>query len=204
MADEAPKVMWSIGQIAERDGISKQAVSKIVMKLVAQHGMPVERDGRGRVAKVALAHWDRHRGQFTNPAKKPAREEVQDAPDSAAAARDRLSKDSFDEARRQGEWLKVDAARIERQERLGRLVRADRLAAALEIAGREIQSVISRLPNRADDMATAVTKEGVHGLRVYLRELAFEIGTEIAKKLEAASASAPKQDEVIAEADTAE
>ncbi|WP_323011107.1 hypothetical protein [Paracoccus sp. (in: a-proteobacteria)] len=53
-----PRIMWSISQIAERDGVSRQSVSKQVQEFVADHDLPVERDGRGRITKVSLPHYD--------------------------------------------------------------------------------------------------------------------------------------------------
>ncbi|WP_223478736.1 hypothetical protein [Oricola indica] len=188
MSDDAPKVMWSIGKIAERDGISKQAVSKIVKKLVAEHDIPVDRDGRGRISAVSLAHWDHHRGQFTNPAKQPVRESTKGKPPAA---------DSFEEARRQNEWLRLERSRIEHQEMAGKLVRRDQLDASIEMIGREIQTIVARLPNSADDLALAVSKEGAHGLRSALRDLAFKINGQVADRLAEIAGGAPKTEPVM-------
>lgn len=187
-----PRVMWTIGQIAERDGISKQAVSKVVKALVEGHDVPVERDSRGRLARISLAHYEHHRSQFANPAKVAA-------PRPAAPEEPTPRSDSFEEARRQGEWLKIERERIRHQEELKQLVRADRLGEALDICGREIQAVVARLPNKADDVAVAVSKEGVHGVRILLRDIAFELNSAIADLLEGIAAKAPKTDPVIGE-----
>ena len=53
----------------ERDGISRQAISKTVRELIAKHEIPVERDGRDRIVRVSVAHIDHYRGKFQNPAK---------------------------------------------------------------------------------------------------------------------------------------
>lgn len=189
--DSGPRVMVSIGQIAEQEGISKQAVSKVVAKLVEQ-GMPVNRDGRGRIATLPLAWWNDHRGSYVNPARQPAKVE----PIASAAVR---ASDSFDEARRQNEWLKVDAARIERQKEMGRLVRADRLADAVDAVGKEIQATVMRLANRADDVAVAVSKEGAHGARMALRDIAVAICADIARKMADIAAASPAKDDMIEE-----
>ena len=50
-------VMWSIAQIAARDGVSKPAVSKAVKKLIEDRPeTPVQRGGHGQVLGVSLAH----------------------------------------------------------------------------------------------------------------------------------------------------
>lgn len=188
-----PRVMWSISQIAERDGISKQAVSKVVQAQIAQHDVPVERDSRGRVSKVSLAHYDHHRGLFTNPAKMAAPRQAPAAPGFEARG------DSFDEARRQNEWLKVEREKLAQALERKQLVRADLLTMALEIAGREIQSIVARLPNKADDLALAGAKEGVHGVRIGLRDAAFDINTSIADALAKIAETAAVADPAPAE-----
>lgn len=187
----AGEIMWSVGQIAARDGISKQAVSKTLQRLVEAGDVPVERDGRGRIAKVSLAHYDHARERFINPAKTPVRSEAPAAMPTAGPA-----SESFEEARRQSEWMKVAREKIRHQEELGLLVRADGIAAALEQSGREIQMIVARLPNRSDDLALAVSKEGVHGLRVMLRQVAFELNETIARQLATVAATAPAGDPV--------
>lgn len=189
---DTPRVMWSISQIATRDGISKQAVSKIVKALIESTDIPVERDGRGRVSSLSLAHYDHHRSQFTNPAKTAAPRHEPTSGTSPIAR-----SDSFDEARRQGEWLKVEREKLRRQEELKQLIRADMLADALTICGKEIQNIVSRLQNKADEVALAISKEGVHGVRLLLRKLAFDLNIEIADKLNEIIADAPARDPLI-------
>ena len=189
---DAPRIMWSVSQIAERDGISKQAVSKIVKSLVEKEGLPVERDGRGRVSLLSLAHYDHYRSQFTNPAKTNA---SRNEPSSSSNPTGRS--DSFDEARRQNEWLKVEREKLRRQEELKKLIRVDLLADALAVSGKEIQNIVARLSNKADEIALAVSKEGAHGVRLALRQIAFELNTEIADKLSEIVANAPVSDPMI-------
>ncbi|WGD31220.1 hypothetical protein AncyloWKF20_05195 [Ancylobacter sp. WKF20] len=186
--DSGPRVMWSVSQIAERDGISKQAVSKVVQSLIAGHDIPVERDSRGRVARVSLAHYDHHRGQFANPAKVAAARPSTHGPLADTRG------DSFDEARRQNEWLKVEREKLAQAQERKQLVRADLLTEALERVGREIQSLVARLPNKADDLALAGAKEGVHGVRIALRAAANEINTAIADALSNIAKVAPAAD----------
>ena len=69
----------------------------------------------------------------------------------------------------------------------------------LENSGREIQSTVARLPNSADDLALAVSKEGAHGLRVALREKAFELNTKIAELLANLAVQAREHDPAIEE-----
>lgn len=192
-------VMWSIAQIADRDKVSKAAVSKAAKKLIEERpDTPVERDGQGRVMRISLAHYDHHRQRFVNPAKAtaPIRSVSSSSPTGPLDP-----SDSFDEARRQSEWLKVGRERIRHQEAVGLLLRRDKVEEAQRVAGREIQNIVRRLANKADDIAMAVSKEGVHGVRVLLRQVAFEIGNEIANRLELVADEATATDPLIEDED---
>ncbi|MDQ0314839.1 hypothetical protein [Amorphus orientalis] len=195
MDDTASHVMVTPGEVAERDGVSKQAVTKIVRQLVDKHDLPVERDGRDRIARFSLAHYDHHRGQFASSARTTA------ARGSAAGGKETAAanSDSRDEALRREAWLRLDRAVLQQQEELKKLVRADKLQEGLSGAGRKIQSVVARLPNRADDMALAVSREGSQGLRTLLRTIAAEINREIADELDALARAAPVNDDRIAD-----
>lgn len=186
------EIMWTMTQIAERDGISKMAVSKAVKSLIAaKPETPVERDGRGRIMSVSLAHYDHFRQRHSNPAKTGSAAR----PTKASAIQG--GEDSFEEARRQAEWLKVGRETIRHQEECAQLVRRDLVEEAVGKIGREIRALVARLQNRADDLAIAVSREGVHGARVALRGISFELGNDIADKLAALAEAAPETDPLI-------
>ncbi|WP_141245801.1 hypothetical protein [Mesorhizobium sp. WSM3862] len=191
MASEE-NVMATPADVAARDGVTKQAVTKLVRRLVDVHDLPVERDARDRIIRFSLAHYDHYRGEFAS-SEKIAAAARKDAPSAPSAN----SSTSRDEALRQEAWLKVGREKLRRQEHIGQLVRADRMREALTVCGREIQSSIARLQNKADDMALAVSREGAHGLRVLLRSIAFELNTEIADRLGAIVEKAAEHDDVL-------
>nr|WP_210259822.1 hypothetical protein [Martelella sp. HB161492] len=195
--------MWTIAAIAERDGVSKMAVSKAVKKLAeAKPDTPIERDGQGRVMRVSLAHYDEFRSRHSNPAKTkaPIRTLAEEpVADSGAAEGGLRVKDSFEEARRQSEWLKVGREKIRHQEAIGQLVRADLMGEAIRQAGSDIQQILRKLQNRADDVAIAVSKEGAHGARIALRKIADEFGNSIADRLGKLAEAAPAEDPMFEE-----
>jgi hypothetical protein len=193
--------MWTIKQIAERDKVSKQAVSKTVGKMRADKGDDgIELDALGRVAKVSVAHYDEYRQRYVNPAKAAAPiRNGDETPVTADAAVAKRQEDSFDEARRQGEWIKVQREALRLQEQRGQLIRADRQREAAKMVGAEIQVIINRLPNKADDLASAFSRDGVHGLRLKLRDVATEMLTLIADKLNEIALAAPDEDDLIEE-----
>lgn len=189
------EIMWTVTQIAARDGVSKAAVSKTIKRMLESRAdVPVERGSQGQVLQISLAHYDHFRQRNVNPAKAtaPIRHTEGKTPKGQADPNE-----SFEEARRQAEWLKVGRERIRHQEDCGQLVRLDKIVEAVRMAGIEQQAILRRLPNRADDIALAVSKEGVHGVRVLLRQVAYEIGNQIADKLAELAEQAPETDDLI-------
>jgi hypothetical protein len=193
-------VMVTVSYIADRDGVSKQAVSKTVRKmLAARPGTPVDLGPQGQVLRVSLAHYDEFRHRHVNPAKasaplRPGGLDQMEPPLSASADRE---SDSFEEARRQAEWLKVGRERIRQQEDCGQLIRKDKTEEAVATIASALQQIIRQLPNRADEVAIAVSKEGVHGVRTILRRVAFEIGNKMADRLQEIAAAMPEHDPLI-------
>ncbi|MEJ8474467.1 hypothetical protein [Roseibium algae] len=183
--------------VAARDGITKQAVTKLVRTLVDQHDIPVERDGRGRIVRFSQAHFDHHRERFGSSEKTTAARKS-----SKPVAGPCLDPASRDEALRQEAWLKVTRAKLQQQEERGALIRSDILLTAVQQCGREIQSAVARLPNHSDDLAMEVSKEGAHGLRVALRKIAFDLNQRVAEQLEGISDNAPVSDPMIEEVET--
>lgn len=182
-------VMWSAADIAARDGVTKQAVSKTIQAVLAvMKDVPVDRDGRGRVLRISLAHYDHHRERFMNPAKM-----------GATAVEKTFQGDSFEEAKRQAEWMRVSRDKIRLDEEASNLVRADKVNEAVRSIEHEIALIVHRLPNHADDLAAIVSKEGVHGVRVALRTIAFDLSNEIGDRLDAMAAEAPEHDPLIDE-----
>lgn len=193
--DDASLVMVAPIDVATRDGVTTKAVTKLVRQMVERNALPVERDTRGRIVRFSLAHYDHIRGRFSSSARTSAARRDPEKSGSPSAPRG----DSRDEALRQEAWLKVGREKIRRQEEIGQLVRADRLRDGLTVSGREIQNLVARLQNRADDLAMAVTREGVHGLRQALRKIAFEINREIADRLADIAEHAAETDPLVGE-----
>jgi hypothetical protein len=192
---EPPRaVMWSISQIADRDGVSKQAVSKKVARLV-DLGLSVERDSAGHVAAVNVVEYDRLRGRTDDPSKvqAPGREPPPTAP----------ADESYNEAIRQKTWHEAEKRRLELDELKGKLMRVDRVADAVVHCGASTAKICDRLPGAADELAAALNREGVHGLRVALKQIASRQRSEIADALAGIAAAAPKEEPEEADAEPA-
>lgn len=182
-------VWLTVGQIAERDGVDKSSVSRRVKGFVADHGLEVTRDPRGRVETVNVVQYDLLRAQTADPAKSQASHGML-APDIA----DLVRGGSYDDhAREQKKWQARQARlQVERDE--GLLVPTDEVAEGYALARDAATAVIDRLPNYTEDMANAVTKGGHHELRAYLRRTVVPaIRAAIAAAMQDAAARLPER-----------
>ncbi len=183
----------TISELSNRDSVSRQAISKTVKRLVEDHDLKVTRNARGHITGVAVVQFDSLRKKFTSAVKVQASRKKETKPAEPP------KQDSLDEARRKSAWLDVERKEYERKETLGKLVRADQVRDALERCGREIQGIIlQQLPNRIEEIATGITREGTHGGRTVLRNIGNDLCEQIAKKMTDISADAPQQDEFVA------
>lgn len=182
-----PEVMWAAARIAERDGVSREAVLKLARDYAEHQALPVERDGRGRISAINVVAYDLIRARVGDPSKVQTR-----APASPPPGRDL---DSYDEALRQKTWHEAERRRLELAVMKGDLLRKDRLEVALSTAGEAIVRALDRLPQAANDLAIAVARDGEHGLRTALKALALKLRADIATALGTLAEAAPATDE---------
>lgn len=179
--------MLTASAIAERHGVTKQAVSRRVARLVEQHGLRVERDGQGRIVGVDVAQYETLIEGVGDTSKVPDAAPTRLAPHA--------DPNSLDEARRQNAWITARRAEIELARARGELVRLDRVTDAIDVAGAEIAAILDRLPHLADDLVVSMTAGGVAAVRKTLADTALEIRRETARSLAAVASSAPLQDD---------
>jgi hypothetical protein len=190
-------VMWTIGRIADRDGISKQAVSKKVKRLVENHGLAVTRDSQSRVETVNVAGYDHLRDKFGDPSKAQGPRQASQPGCGVPSSTDELpptqrTGDSYEEAKRQQAWIDAERARMRLAEDKKELLRAPGVNAALFECGGNIARIIDRLPIGADDITAAAGREGAHGVRIALKAMARTMRCDIAKALAAIASDAPE------------
>ncbi|GJD51097.1 hypothetical protein OPKNFCMD_3848 [Methylobacterium crusticola] len=181
--------MWPAARIAERDGVTREAVLKLVRDHAAQHGLAVERDGRGRIALINVVQYDHLRGRYADPSKAQASKAA--APPAPAPA------DSYDEALRQRAWHDVEKRRLEVGDLRKQLLRRDRYEAAVAQAAAEMARYIDQLPQEADAIGRALGLENVHTLRLELKNAAARMRAKIAGAFQAMAAEAPATDEEV-------
>lgn len=199
-----PEVMWSISQIAERDGVSKPTISNHVARLIEQHNLTHTRDSRGRVSAVDVFEYDALRERYGHGSRAQAPTNPGELPLAGSLGDGAPHKTSLDEAQRQKTLLDAAKRRIEVGELTRRLIRADKFAAAVVKCAEEVNRVVDRLPQRADAFARALDLDDVHRCRLALKEEARQLRTDLADALDRLAAEAPATDEPLAEADDEE
>jgi hypothetical protein len=170
--------MLRIADIASRDGVSTAAVSKSVKRLVEQHELIVERDGRGRVVKVNVAHYDDLRSKFSDPSKVQAAKPDQDV--------------SYDKALAEKTSYDAERSRLRLMVETGNLVERERIEHAMDDAGLRIGRAIDQMAANVDELAAAYENAGIQGLRLKLKELVHATRDQVADVLDAAAAEAPE------------
>lgn len=190
MTAVASEVMWSVSRIAEREGISRQAISKQVARMIEHHGLDVSHDGRGRVSAVNIVNFDTIRRRFGDsgkvheaPAPKPT------LPDPEQGSGDA----TLDGARRLKVIYETESIRLRLGEESGQLVRMDVMTEALTRMAEEIGRVVD-LPQHADAIAAA-SGRGLHELRITLKRLTVEMRGAIADHCARVALAAPQKDD---------
>lgn len=169
--------MLSIGEIARRDGVKPPGVSRRVKQLRA-NGLQVEVDGQGRVMRVNAVQYDELRNRFSDPSKAQA-------PAQPPADLPEPRSETYEEARRQLTWVEAERAKLKLEAEQKLYVRVEELEVALNDVADAIVEIVDRLPQASDDLAVAVSRDGVAGIRSALKKLAVNFKTEIADALAA-------------------
>lgn len=192
---DLPAVLVTISDLAQRKGVSKQAISKRVARLVAENRLTVHDGSRG-TRLVSLAEYDRVIGETADLARTAAAATVKRAAEPTAA-----SVYTGEQTRHMA--ARADLALLALEERRGTLVQVDKLAEAGARIADALNRVLESFAGRADDIAAAVHKDGVTGARGVMKTLSRDAREALARELERladlvgrGSASAPPADDL--------
>jgi hypothetical protein len=187
----APALM-TIGELAARDGKTKQAISKMVQRLIEQHRLPVERDSRGRVSRVDREGFDRLRHTHGDSTK--LRE--YSPPDATTLA----GNATLDGARREQIIEATRLTRLRLAAEAEALVRVDRVEEAASRLAEEIARQVDILPF-LDDLIAAYGRGDMHAVRQAARKANEQMRTRIAEACAALAQAAPARDETLTHED---
>lgn len=194
MTTVASEVMLSLKAIAARDGVSRQAISKQVARLIAHHGLEHSRDGRDRVVAVNIVHFDDLRARFGDSTKvAPAAAADRSAP--SEPGREPGSDATLDGARRIKLVHETEMIRLRLAEDSGQLVRMDLMTDALTRLAEEIGRKVDLLQH--SDTIAASAGRGLQELRITLKRLTAETRVAIADACAKIATSAPQKDDAL-------
>lgn len=184
--------LWlTITDLAALKGLGKPAISERVARFEAA-GHLTTRPGKGRTKLVNVAEFDRAAGEIGDLAREQGAATRRGAALAAPPVAPQRSLDpdapvyTVEQARSMA--YKAELLRLELQEKEGKIVSVEIVRAAAAHAGEEIVRIIERLPQAADDLAVALTKEGAHGVRLALKRVGLAMRTDIATALAEATA----------------
>ena len=164
---ETPPGWLTISDLARERGVDKSAVSRRVARMEGLGLVTTRVQGKAKL--VNLAEFNRAAASTVDGVRELNGRGATGPPDAGAPNSDDpvLARE---QARRVG--YSADLAKLDLDERLGRLVEVEAVRLSLETCALELVRVIDQLPARADALAAAVAKEGVAGLRAALRAVA--------------------------------
>lgn len=174
MEPDVGGVWVTCADLARRRNVSRAAITKRVGQLEAEGKISTRREGKSRL--VELASFDRAVGETGDAYKEQAAESARRSP-SAPAMRDAQTEKAQYEAR-----LKA----LDLAERMGELlpIRGEHgIEAAAAAIGVALARDADGMIRYADDIATAVSKEGVAGARRVLREIGNKFRQSFAESL---------------------
>jgi len=176
--------LWlPISALAVEKRVSKQAISKRVARLKAQGLLQTRAGARGSI-EINVAEFDRITGETTDLARStshaapPAAPAPVDDPDAPIYTKEQARKAAYT----------ADLAKLELDERLGRVIQMADVESAMIRAASAIVRQMDQLPSRTDDIASAVAAEGASGVRRILKTIARELRETVARELTLAAA----------------
>lgn len=183
--------LWlTITDLAAHKNLGKAAISERVARFEAA-GQITTRPGKGRTKLVNVAEFDRAAGEIGDLSREQGaatRRSHALPPPPVPLSDPDAPVYTVEQARNMA--YKAELARLDLEERQGRIVSVDVVRAAAMRAGEEIVRVLERLPQAADELAVALTKEGSHGVRLALKRIGLSLRNDIAAALSEATTEA--------------
>ena len=162
--------------LARIKGVSKQAINKRVRRFV-DDGL-IELDSRGR---LRLEDWERVAEEVTDPSRLIARVTEAAADDEAPGPA--KTDGSYAREKAKGAQLDNELKQIALDKERGSLLALDEVTEAMARCAEVMVREIDQLPGRADDLATALSRGGVDGVRQALKSVARDMRDQLARNM---------------------
>jgi len=178
--------------LAAQKGVSKQAISKNLQRW-ADLGTPVSTRREGRTMMVNVAEYDARKGEIGHL----GRELGEQTKKAADVGTDPV----YTREQARAKAYEADLKLIERDKQLGRLIEVESLRSATAACGEGLVRVIEQIVTRAEEVAAAVSKDGVLGARGALKAIARDLRARTAEEFTKLLASATAGELAIAPKD---
>jgi len=179
----ANPAMATVSELAQRDGVSKQAVAQAIRGMVTRHGLRVSRDSAGRVKGIDVAQFDAIRAATRHPSR-----DQRLAPQDSGAAQGSLAlNETYDEALRLKTLYEAERSKLRLDTERGDLVPVVDALAAADALIDAVVSEFDKLPQVADEIAAAVARSGAAGARDVLKARARTARATLAAALDGMS-----------------
>ncbi|MDF2621415.1 MAG: putative phage terminase large subunit [Xanthobacteraceae bacterium] len=170
--------LWlSLTDLAQARGVSKPAISQNLRKW-KDRGVTIPTRMEGRTLLINVAAYDAARGEVGNPAY--GQEPERDEPGTKPGTDPVFSREQAREKAYSADMKKLQLAR-----ELRTTVAIDRLEDEITRVLEPIVKAIDRLPGMAEDVAAAISQNGVQGVRVALKTAATDLRNQVADGLAA-------------------
>ena len=207
-ANGEPSGLWlSVSELARTRGLAKSGVSARVSRLVGK-GVITTRTGVKGTKLINVAEFDRAIGETGDlaHAQAPAQD---DAPLLAAAdPASETASAAYSREQAREKSYKAELARLDLEERLGKLVAVEKVAEAAGSVAEALVRAIDQFPTRAAEILSASESNGVEGIRTVLRSIGRDLrdlaSRELVKLADVASKTpdpAPGDDQVVEDLD---
>ncbi|WP_439363094.1 hypothetical protein ACNJYD_19905 [Bradyrhizobium sp. DASA03005] len=186
-------------EYARHRGVSRQAISKLISsgKIPASAFVPGE--GGARLINAAAADHALGEGRERVLLDQPEPDDLLASLDSEVVAprvtpapvrpeqHEHIA--ALTKARTETETYRAERARIELEEKRGKLLKVEDVVASMEKCAAVIVRELEALPNFADEIAAAIAKDGAGGARSVLKRVAREVRTQLEQNMRLAAAA---------------
>ncbi|ARN81840.1 MarR family transcriptional regulator [Methylocystis bryophila] len=177
--EESGGLWLSISALAEAKGVTQQAISKRVARLKA-HGLLQTRAGSRGAIEINVAQFDRATKETTDLARSTSHMR---APAAAAIPTEDPDAPIYTREQARKAAYTADLAKLELDERTGKLIHVAEVEVAATRAAEMIVSHYNTLIGKAEEHAGIVAAEGAVGLRRAYREFVQDQREKIARGL---------------------
>jgi len=165
----------SISDLAAIKQVSRQSMHERVSRLEAQNLLTLRQQGRSKL--VSLAQFD-HVTRETTDVVRQSNGSAKSVPDADESSTKALS---YSQART-AEY-NAELKKMELEERQGKLIRVEAVTEAMTRCAEALVREIEQIATKADDLATAVAKDGTQGARGVLKGLARDLRENLARNM---------------------